>query len=107
MVSGHGISIKTIEALGLGIPFVGTAKAFRGMPMDLVREAGLQTFDQPEAFASAIVDAVGGHPGMRGRALYDRLFSREAYFNSLDKVHRLAVGADLKPSNGRLISMPR
>jgi hypothetical protein len=32
MVSGTGISIKTIEALALGKPFVGTSKAYRGMP---------------------------------------------------------------------------
>ena len=31
MVSGSGTSIKTIEALALGKPFVGTSKAFRGM----------------------------------------------------------------------------
>ncbi len=69
MVSGRGISIKTIEALALGIPFVGTTKAFRGMPMHAVKAAEQQPFDKPEAFAAAIAAALGGQTGARNRAL--------------------------------------
>ena len=55
MVSGTGISIKTIEALALGKPFVGTSMAYRGMPMDQIAKFGLQPRDTPQAFADAIV----------------------------------------------------
>ena len=55
MISGTGISIKTIEALALGKPFVGTPKAYRGMPMDLLERAGLRACDTPQNFANAIV----------------------------------------------------
>ena len=58
MVSGTGVSIKTIEALALGKPFVGTSKAFRGMPMDRIEKAGLRAHDTPREFADAIVDAL-------------------------------------------------
>ena len=58
MISGTGISIKTIEALALGKPFVGTPKAYRGMPMDLLERAGLRACDTPQNFANAIVQAL-------------------------------------------------
>ena len=105
MVSGRGISVKTIEALAIGIPFVGTAKAFRGMPMNIVKAAGHLPFDQPEAFASAILDALNSHADTRSRDLYERLFSREAYFNSMDNVVRLAVGP--APNSSREPTMYR
>ena len=54
MISGSGTSIKTIEALALGKPFVGTSKAFRGMPMEQINKAGLRENDDPESFAAAI-----------------------------------------------------
>jgi polysaccharide biosynthesis protein PslH len=100
MVSGRGISIKTIEALALNIPFVGTAKAFRGMPMRAVKAAGQRPFDRPEAFAAAIAAALGGQTGARNRTLYDQFFSREVHFSSLDNAVRLAVGASAsKPAS--------
>ena len=91
MVSGSGTSIKTIEALGLGKPFVGTSKAFRGMPMDRLREAGIQSHDEPQAFADAIVAALANahHAGGASRAAYDSLFSMQASFASRDEVLKL------------------
>src|SRR5208283_1971561 len=58
MVSGSGTSIKTIEALALGKPFVGTSKAFRGMPLDRIQRAGIEAYDDPRAFADAIVSVL-------------------------------------------------
>ncbi|OYY68296.1 glycosyltransferase family 4 protein [Sphingomonas sp. 28-63-12] len=53
---GTGISIKTLEALASGMPFVGTSLAFRGLrerlPDDLV------TYDDPAAFGQALIDAL-------------------------------------------------
>jgi len=55
MVSGSGTSVKTIEALALGKPFVGTLKAFRGMPIERINATGVQSYDTPRAFADAVV----------------------------------------------------
>ena len=58
MVSGTGISVKTIEALALGKPFIGTSKAFRGLPAGWVERAGLRVHDDPQEFADAIACAL-------------------------------------------------
>jgi len=93
MVSGCGISIKTIEALALGKPFVGTSKAFRGMPMDRIQSGGLQAHDDSEAFANAIVSALGAEKtaGALSRAVYDQLFSMQAAYASRDEAVRIAT----------------
>jgi glycosyltransferase involved in cell wall biosynthesis len=93
MVSGTGISIKTIEALALGKPFVGTSKAYRGMPMDRIERAGLHPHDTPQAFASAIVDALSQEKlaAAASRTAYDALFSKHAAFSSRDEALKLAT----------------
>jgi glycosyltransferase involved in cell wall biosynthesis len=93
MVSGTGISIKTIEALSLGKPFVGTLKAYRGMPLDRLRQAGLSPKDSPAEFAGAIVEALAGEQqaAAASRAAYKDLFSKEAAFRSRDEAFRLAT----------------
>jgi len=94
MVSGCGISIKTIEALALGKPFVGTSKAFRGMPMDRIERTGLRAYDDPQAFADAIVCTLGDEQiaGALSRAAYDLLLSMPAAFASRDDAIRIATG---------------
>jgi glycosyltransferase involved in cell wall biosynthesis len=93
MVSGSGTSIKTIEALALGKSFVGTSKAFRGMPMDRLKEAGLQPQDNPQAFANAIVEALDHEReiGALGRAAYEQIFSTQASWVSRDEALRSAA----------------
>jgi len=93
MVSGTGISIKTVEALALGKPFVGTAKAYRGMPMDLILQAGLQAYDSPQDFASAIVRTLSQEQlaAAASRRAYIKIFSKEAAFASRDQALRLAT----------------
>lgn len=92
MVSGTGISIKTIEALALGKPFVGTSKAYRGMPMDRIEQAGLQAHDTPQTFADAIVHTLSAEQfaSAASRAAYDSLFSNQASFSSRDEALRIA-----------------
>jgi polysaccharide biosynthesis protein PslH len=92
MVSGTGISVKTIEALALGKPFVGTSKAFRGMPMDRLEQTGLHAHDTPRAFAEAIIQALSNESASASasRAAYDDLFSKEAAFLSRDQALRAA-----------------
>jgi glycosyltransferase involved in cell wall biosynthesis len=93
MVSGSGISIKTIEALALGKPFVGTSKAYRGMPMSKIEEAGLCAHDDPQDFADALehVLATEAQAGAKSRAAYDRLFSTQAAFASRDEAFDLVM----------------
>jgi glycosyltransferase involved in cell wall biosynthesis len=93
MVSGRGISIKTIEALALAKPFVGTSKAFRGMPMEEIESVGLHPQDDPKAFADAIVNALATEngAGTLSRAAYDRLFSVQASFAARDEAVRIAT----------------
>jgi glycosyltransferase involved in cell wall biosynthesis len=88
MVSGSGTSIKTIEALAMGKPFVGTSKAFRGMPMDRLKEAGIQAHDEPRAFADAIVATLANanNAGRTSQTVYDSLFSTQASFAARDEV---------------------
>ena len=93
MVSGTGISVKTIEALALGKPFVGTSKAYRGMPMDRIRQAGLQAHDSPREFANAILHSLSEErlAADTSRNAYNSLFSKQAAFASRDEALRLAA----------------
>jgi glycosyltransferase involved in cell wall biosynthesis len=86
MVSGSGISIKTIEALALGKPFVGTSKAYRGMDLAQITAAGLRAYDDPQEFAEALAYALANEAeaAAKSRAAYDRMFSTEAAFASRD-----------------------
>ncbi len=93
MVSGTGTSIKTIEALALGKPFVGTLKAFRGMPIERINAAGIQSYDTPRAFADAVVGILADEQlaGARSRAAYDSVFSVQANFASRDEAVHAAM----------------
>lgn len=89
---GTGISIKTVEALALGKPFVGTSAAFRGMPMDRLEAAGIRPHDEPWSFARAIVEVL---PAERkaasiSRAAYDDIFSFRASCSARDSALRAA-----------------
>jgi glycosyltransferase involved in cell wall biosynthesis len=94
MVSGSGTSIKTIEALALGKPFVGTSKAFRGMPMERLKEAGIQAHDDPHSFAEAISKALSAEreAGAASLAAYENVFSTRASFASRDEALRVVTG---------------
>lgn len=93
MVSGTGTSVKTIEALALGKPFVGTLKAFRGMPVEQIKAAGIQSYDTPRAFADAIVGILADEQlaSARSRAAYDSVFSIQANFASRDAAVHAAM----------------
>jgi glycosyltransferase involved in cell wall biosynthesis len=95
MVSGSGTSIKTIEALALGKPFVGTSKAFRGMPVERILAAGVQSYDTPHAFADAVVGirADEQRASAQSRAAYHSVFSVEANFAARDEAVRAATSA--------------
>jgi len=92
MVSGTGISIKTVEALALGKPFVGTPKAYRGMPMERITKAGLRAYDTPKDFADAIIDVLSGKRDSKdaARRAYADLFSKQAAYDARDRALSLA-----------------
>jgi polysaccharide biosynthesis protein PslH len=96
MVSGTGIAIKTIEALALGKPFVGTTKAFRGMPMDRLRKLGIEPCDEPRAFADGIVQALSREQqaGTVSRAAYRQLFSGAVSYRTRDEAIRAVTASD-------------
>jgi polysaccharide biosynthesis protein PslH len=98
MVSGTGISIKTIEALALGKPFVGTSKSYRGMPLEKIREAGVHFHDEPQAFADAVAHALANEAEAAAisRTAYDRIFSTEAAFASRDEAIDIAMKKKLR-----------
>ncbi len=95
MVSGTGISCKTIEALAIGKPFVGTSKAYRGMPMDALEQLGVRAYDTPEGFADAILYALQKEKdaGMASRSAYLKLFSNEISFAARDEAVKFAMSA--------------
>ncbi len=88
MVSGRGVSIKTIEACAFGLPIVGTSFAYRGLPREDVKAAGLSAYDEPREFAEAASLAFDAPHEFRvaSRRLYHALFSREAFCNSMSDV---------------------
>ena len=93
MVYGSGISINTIEALALGKPFVGSSKAFRGMPMERIEQSGLHAYDDPKSFADAIVRVFSSEQleGIRSRAAYDEIFSLQSACASRDEAVKVAT----------------
>jgi polysaccharide biosynthesis protein PslH len=58
VVAGHGLAIKTVEALQSGAPLIATRMAFRGMGIKLDEIDNLRLADQPALFARHI-DEVG------------------------------------------------
>lgn len=87
MVSGSGISIKTVEAFAGGKAFVGTSKAYRGMPMKRLEEIGIRAYDEPKLFAEAIVSTLQNRETFEilSQKAYDSLFSTEASFAVRDE----------------------
>jgi glycosyltransferase involved in cell wall biosynthesis len=94
MVSGTGVSIKTVEAFAKGKAFVGTSKAYRGMPMKRLEEIGIRAYDGPKLFAEAILSTLEntGTSELLSQKAYDTLFSTEASFAVRDESLAAAFG---------------
>lgn len=89
-VSGHGLSIKTVEAMASGLPLIATALALRGMGDELLAIPGVAVADDPESFAAALAKCaeapVPGETERRSspaRSYYDAHFSASAYQRNL------------------------
>jgi polysaccharide biosynthesis protein PslH len=98
-IDGHGLSIKTVEAMASGLPLVSTKLALRGMSEEALRLDGVSIADAPQDFADAVKRAAASPartPQQReksaARAYYDAHFSSQAYEKNL-----LALLAPLLP----------
>jgi polysaccharide biosynthesis protein PslH len=99
-VSGHGISIKTIEALSSGVPLIATREAFRGIAIDPATLANVTLAADAEDFAAALRNASTRQPASAPerqesdtRRLYERLFSFEAYRSAISAAARPLIAA--------------
>lgn len=88
MVTGRGVSIKTIEACAFGLPIVGTSFAYRGLPREEIKAAGLSAYDEPKAFAQAALSALEDPAPLQeaSRQLYRSLFSFRAFQKSMSEM---------------------
>jgi polysaccharide biosynthesis protein PslH len=100
--TGHGISIKTIEALSSGVPLIATREAFRGMAIDPAELANVDLVSDAAGFAAALrhskvksaakpksmpeatpLAPPGARLGSDTRRLYEKLFAFEAYLDAI------------------------
>jgi hypothetical protein len=87
---GHGVSIKTIEAMSSGASLIATPHAFRGMGLNPVEFSNVALALKAEDFAAAMRRAVSsGDPPPQERSrsgtrkAYERIFAPEAYRDAL------------------------
>ncbi|PNG26811.1 glycosyltransferase [Methylocella silvestris] len=90
---GHGISIKTIEALSSGAPLIATPHAFRGMQIDPAQLRNVALATEPAAFAAALARAHASchaQPADRSssdtRRAYEAHFGFDAYRSALARI---------------------
>ncbi|AZG78608.1 glycosyltransferase [Methylocystis rosea] len=88
---GHGLSIKTVEALSSGLPVVATSKAFRGMGIDPSQLRNVFIADDAAEFAAAMMKRRGmserSDPMTSDtRALYEERYSSERYASRLGDI---------------------
>ena len=89
-ISGHGLSIKTVEAMASGLPLVSTRLALRGMDEAAFSLEGVTVTEDPAGFAAALRALAAGpvpSPADRrasaARAYYEAHFSQAAYQRNL------------------------
>ncbi|ACB94242.1 glycosyltransferase [Beijerinckia indica] len=98
---GHGISIKTIEALSSGAPLIATRHAFRGMPVDPSHLQNVALASDAESFAALLTQAAHCKPHIdrlncATRSVYKSYFSFETYRAELDRISHSLIGTGLK-----------
>ena len=85
-ISGHGLSIKTIEAFSSGLPIIATPHALRGMGAQVGDLEGLTIADTAKTFSDAITAQTQGSApkeaqrlASQTRGYYLAQFSQRAY----------------------------
>jgi glycosyltransferase involved in cell wall biosynthesis len=63
-VAGAGVQIKSVDAIGTGLPVVGTSLAMRGIDTP---PATVQIADEPEGFAQALREQLSSPPDQSDR----------------------------------------
>jgi polysaccharide biosynthesis protein PslH len=103
MVGGRGVSIKTVEAAAIGRPIVGTRFAFRGLPSDAVKAAGVGICDDPREFAAEIILTLHSPESRKevSRKLYKSLFSYDRFENAMNE----ALMGPLAPAQANFAEM--
>ena len=98
-ISGHGLSIKTVEAMASGLPLIATRHALRGMDATAFSLQNVTLADAPQDFAAALRKAAAAlglseveRRASATRSYFMRNFSAEAYQRNL-----LALIAPLLP----------
>jgi polysaccharide biosynthesis protein PslH len=88
--AGHGISIKTIEALSCGAPLIAAPLAFRGFPEGIANLANVTIAKDKADFAAALRQAHAqrhasglGRESSPTRRFYEKHFALAAYCRSL------------------------
>ncbi len=99
-ISGHGLSIKTAEALSCGTPLVATAEAFRGIAVDPNSLGNVSLVSDAAGFAAAVNDRAHKPPATENerrasdtRRLYEQLFAFEAYCAALGTAASMRLAA--------------
>jgi glycosyltransferase involved in cell wall biosynthesis len=90
-ISGHGLSIKAVEAMSSGLPLIATRLALRGMKEDSAALPGVTIVEDATSFAQALrlaaaTPAIPNENERRSsavRAYYDANFSGRAYERNL------------------------
>ncbi len=89
-IGGHGLSIKTVEAMASGLPLIATPLALRGMGEEALSLAGVTVAEEPRSFAQALMEAAATAPpgaeerkNAPSRAYYEAHFSAKAYRKNL------------------------
>jgi polysaccharide biosynthesis protein PslH len=103
-ISGHGLSIKTVEAMASGLPLLSTSHAFRGMSADISRFANVAIADNAEDFARALraaaaddsVPSEAQRAASDTRRFYDAHFSLDAYRANLAALAPRLIGAAIR-----------
>ncbi|MGH6851809.1 MAG: glycosyltransferase, partial [Methylocella sp.] len=88
--AGHGISIKTIEALSCGAPLIATPLAFRGLGIDAAGLPNVTVAEDAAGFAAALRRAhatrclpAASRELAATRRIYQQRFAYDAYRKSL------------------------
>ena len=93
-ISGHGLSIKTVEALSTGLPLIATSTAFRGMNLPSQNLQGVFIADTAEVFAAALDKYILKDSSLDNKilssfetvAFYNQTFSPARYKENLAKI---------------------
>jgi glycosyltransferase involved in cell wall biosynthesis len=97
-----GASMKFVETLAMGMPFVATSRALRGVPDDVRAAVALCITDDPQDFADKIDQFLSKPALLNTQALYWKYFSNAAWsarVDSLDPAASQSQSAIEQPSS--------